>query len=114
MESQDHTAIFAKDLDTGAVTQLTDGSAIAASPDVYGNVVVWLDWRNCADPQNQNIMDCAEVYGHNLATGVEVRITYLPDRAKQTARIWSNHLFVDMKTTSGNAIFMIDLPAELE
>ena len=115
-EKHSNTVIFAKDLDTGVTTQLTDGSAIAASPDVHGDVAVWLDWRHCADPQGDVYMDfeCAEVYGHNLATATEARITNIPDRAKSTPRIWGDRVFVEMKTEAGSAIFMIDLPAQLK
>ncbi len=114
-EKHSNTVIFVKDLVTEVTTQLTDGSAISTTPDVFGDIAVWLDWRHCADPQGDVYMDfkCAEIYGHNLSTDVEARITNIPDRAKATPRIWGEYVFVDMETESGNSIFMINIPPSL-
>ncbi|MFO8070636.1 MAG: hypothetical protein R6V85_02065 [Polyangia bacterium] len=109
--SWEHCAIFVKDLGTGDTTQITDGAAIAAYPDVHGDVVVWQDYRHCDDPQDKNDFDNVEIYGYNLATETEARITSLPGRPKVHPRVWGDRVFVDMQTLEGgNAIFVFDLP----
>ena len=106
-----HSAVFAYDLVTHETTQVTSGEWIATYPDVYDGIVVWGDYRDCANPNNIGIYSCVEIWGYNLATGTEFKITDLPGRAKQTPRIWGDKVFVDMsKSTGGSAIFMFDLP----
>ena len=55
-----------------------------------------------------------EIYGYDVATETEARITELPGRPKAHPRIWGDRVFVDMQTLAGgNAIFMFDLPEAL-
>ena len=112
--SWEHCAIFMNDLSSDEVTQVTDGAAIAAYPDVHGDVVVWQDYRHCDDPQDKSDFDNVEIYGYNLANEIEARITDLPGRPKVHPRVWGDRVFVDMQTLeAGNAIFVFDLPEVL-
>jgi beta propeller repeat protein len=111
--SWEHAAIFMKDLSTGDTVQITDGAAIASYPDIYGDIVVWTDYRNCSNPQDKNDIFALDVYGYNLKTKTEFRVTNAPDRLKANPRIWGDKVFLDMaKDGGGNAIYMFDLPAE--
>ncbi len=111
--SWDHSAIFTKNLSTGDVKQITDGSAIASFPDVHGDRIVWTDYRHCNDPQNVNEFSNVEVYGYNLSTQAEFRVTNLPGRDKSLPRIWGERVFVTMMTLDGDSgIYMFDLPTE--
>jgi beta propeller repeat protein len=111
-----HSAVFTKDLSTSDVKQITDGSAVAVFPDVFGDIVIWSDYRHCADPQDKAFMDCAEIYGKNLVTDLEFKITDHPGWAKQPPpRIWGDKVFVHMYPPSGgSALFMFDLPPEAD
>ena len=107
-----HSAIFMYDLNTHITTQITSGAWIAADPDVHNNIIVWADYRDSADPNNQNSLSGVEIWGYNIDTSTEFKITNLPGRAKTTPRIWGDKVFVHMyKATSGDAIYMFDLPA---
>jgi beta propeller repeat protein len=111
--SWEHSAIFTKDLSTGDVRQITDGTAIASYPDVHGDRIVWTDYRHCNDPQNVNEFSNVEVYGYNISTQTEFRVTNLPGRAKSLPRIWGERVFVTMMTLDGGSgIYMFDLPPE--
>jgi hypothetical protein len=109
-----HSSIWLYDLDSEQTVQITDGSSVAIFPDVFGNIVIWSDYRHCADPQNKALMDCAEIYGKNLVTDVEFKITDHPGWAKQPPpRIWGDKVFVHMYPPSGgSALFLFDLPPE--
>lgn len=107
-----HAAIFMYDLVSHETTQITDGSAIAIDPDLDGDIVVWMDYRACPDPNGSyESYYCAEVWGYNLDTETEFQVTNLPGRMKQTPRIWGDKVFIQMsKVGGGDAIYMFDLP----
>ena len=113
--SWEHAAVFVKDIEGESVVEVTDGSAIAAFPDINDDVVVWLDWRHCSDPQDVGDSTCAEVYGYNLTSQNVVRVTDLPGRLKERPRIWGERAFLDMQKLSGyNALYMFSLPDGLK
>jgi beta propeller repeat protein len=109
-----HCAVYLHDLDSGVSRQITSGEWIAIYPDIFGDIVVWLDWRTCSDPNNIYSSLNVEVWGYNLVTETEFRVTYLPGRVKTTPRIWGEKVFVHMYKAegSGDAIYMFDLPPE--
>jgi hypothetical protein len=111
-----HSSIWLYDIETEQTVQITDGSSIADGPDVFGDIVIWEDFRLCPDPQNKNQFYCVEVFGKNLATDVEFQITNLPTYAKQPPpRIWGDKVFVHMYPPSGgSALFVFDLPPEAD
>ncbi|MCP4679006.1 MAG: hypothetical protein GY854_26650 [Deltaproteobacteria bacterium] len=112
-ESWAHVAVYLYDLDTKERQQITSGEWIAASPDIFGDTIVWEDYRHCGDPNNKNDFSNIEIYGYNLKTKKEFRITKLPGRPKGDPRIWGNKVFVDMALPgSGNGIYMFELPEE--
>ena len=111
--SWEHAAIFLYDLNTKERIQITNGESIAATPDIFGNIVVWLDYRHCDNPQEKNDFQNIEIYGYNLKTKKEVRLTNIPDRPKANPRIWGEKLFVEMSTSYGSGLFVFDLPSEL-
>lgn len=105
-----HAAIFAYDIATHETTQITSGEWVAAYPDVYDNIIVWLDYRASSDPNNAMSFDGVEIWGYNMDTATEFQITNISGRPKQTPRIWGDKVFVDMANAGGNAIYMFDLP----
>jgi hypothetical protein len=111
-----HSSVWLNNISTEQTVQITDGSSIAANPDVFGDTVIWEDFRHCPDPQNKNQFYCVEVFGKNLLTDVEFQITDLPTYAKQPPpRIWGDKVFVHMYPPSGgSALFVFDLPPEAD
>jgi beta propeller repeat protein len=105
-----HGAIFMKDLDLGEVLQITDGSALASYPDIYGDIIVWMDWRNCEYPNNKNDLSAIEIWGHNLKTGSSFQITNLPEYKKGFPRIWKDKVYVHMFKGAENGIYQFELP----
>ncbi len=106
-------AIFMKDLDSGEVTQITDGEALASYPDIHDDIVVWMDWRDCTYPNNKNDTSAVEIWGHNIATGVTAQITDLPEYPKGYPRVWGDKVYVQMYHYATNGVYMFDLPEEL-
>jgi hypothetical protein len=112
-QSWENAAVFMKDLTTGTISQITNGSAIAAYPDIHENIIIWMDYRHCSNPHDKYDFTNVEIYGYNLTTQKEFRITNLPGKPKANPRIWGNKVFVDMAVKAiawGNAIFMFDMP----
>ncbi len=64
------------------------------------------------NPNNKNDFSNVEIYGYNLKTKKEFRVTNVPNRSKTMPRIWEDKVFVDMSSDSGNAIYMFELPEE--
>jgi len=123
MGDWDHAAVFVHDLDTGQKRQVTNAQWIAATPDIYGDVVVWLDYRNALDPNWIGSSGDKQVWGYNLVTNVTAQITNLPadqdpDRAKICPHIFGDKVFVEMGARGvpgvGYSIFMFDLPEALK
>ncbi len=107
-----HAAIFMYDLISQETDQITDGSSIAIDPDMDGDIIVWMDYRGCPNPNGTyESWYCAEVWGYNIVTEDEFQVTNLPGRSKQTPRIWGDKVFIQMsKIGGGDAIYMFDLP----
>ena len=59
------------DISSGIETQITDDSANQQSPDIYGDYIVWGDYRDY--PGN------SETYVYNVLTEVETRLTFTPE-----------------------------------
>jgi beta propeller repeat protein len=111
MGSWEHGVVFVYDLETKERKQITNQDWISAYPDVYGDIVVWADYRDSANPNDKNSLSGVEIWGYNLETKQEFQITNLPGRSKTTPRIWEDKVFVHMyKETPGeDAIYMFDL-----
>jgi hypothetical protein len=110
-------AVFTKDLSTdGEAEQVAGGDWIAAYPDVFEDVVIWLDYRECSDPNDKNSSNNCEIWGKNLATGHEAQITDVPGVFKNRPRIWGDRVFLFMYWDEGakDGIFSFDLPEELK
>ncbi len=106
------SAVVVHDLETSEKTQATSGEWIAAEPDVFGDIVVWSDYRGCDNPNDKNDFSNVEVWGYNLKTQQEFQITNLPGRKKAHPRIWGDKVFVQMyrKSSTDTSIYMFDLP----
>ncbi len=111
MGDWNHSAIFMYEISTGTTTQITSGAWIASYPDVHDNIIVWADYRDSANPNNNTSFAGVQIWGYNIDTSTEFQITNILNRPKTMPRIWGDKVFVDMaKTTGGNAIYMFDLP----
>lgn len=99
------------DLATGKTLALTNGAYIAALPDIFGGVVVWMDYRNCEKQKRDDIVG-VEIWGLDLETAARGPITDLPGRPKAEPRIFGDRVFVKMfdaaYTRAG--IYAFDLP----
>ena len=109
----EHGAIVMKDLDSGEITQITDGEAIASYPDIYDDIIVWMDWRDCPNPNNKNDLSAIEIWGYNLKTGHTFQITDLPEYQKGFPRIWKDKIYIHMFKGAKDGIYQFDLPEEL-
>lgn len=106
-----NAAVIVYEMETGARVRLTNGEWIAAIPDVFGDIVIWADYRNCSNPNNKDSFYDVEIWGHDMVSGVDFQITDLPGRAKTTPRIWGDKVYTHMYTTTGgSAIYMFDVP----
>ncbi len=105
--------VFMFDLDDSTRKKITVGNWITANPDIYDDVVVWMDYRKCRDQRRDDIKD-VEIWGLNIETKNRFQITNLPGRPKVHPRIFKDKVFILMfdKKRSGNAIYMFDLPKE--
>ncbi|MCP4679808.1 MAG: hypothetical protein GY854_30815 [Deltaproteobacteria bacterium] len=101
------------DLDKATRFPLTGGNWIAAHPDIYEDVAVWMDYRGCGSQKKGNLA-CVEIWGFNLETLTRFQITYLEGRPKTYPRIWKNKVFMHMfaEDYSTDAIYMVALPEE--
>ena len=59
------TDIYMYDLSTSREIQITDDDSDQYSPDIYGDRIVWADWRNRG----------WDIYMYNISTSRETRIT---------------------------------------
>ncbi len=102
------------DLDTAKRLRITNGSSIAAHPDIYNNIVVWMDYRACSKQKKGNL-SCVEIWGLNFDTGTRMQLTYNEARPKAYPRIWEHRIFVHMfaEDFSTDAIYMFELPEEI-
>ncbi|MDD5307977.1 MAG: hypothetical protein PHU25_11705 [Deltaproteobacteria bacterium] len=113
-----NAAIFVYDMETKERKQITNAKWICLYPDIWNEIVVWMDYRDSTDPNNAQAFDGVQIWGYNLNTGKEFQITNLPstawpERPKEHPRIWGYKVYVDMMTkTQGieNAIYQFDLP----
>ncbi|MDD5309790.1 MAG: hypothetical protein PHU25_20940 [Deltaproteobacteria bacterium] len=116
MGDWNHAAIFVYDMKTKERPQVTSGDWTCVAPDIWNEIVVWADYRDCNNPNNGNDFSNVQVWGYNLDTKKEFRITNLPtaaypERPKEDPRVWGYKVFVDMmKPAGGTAIYMFDLP----
>jgi hypothetical protein len=114
MGDWNHSVVFLYNLQTKEAKQITNQDWISAYPDVNGDIIVWADYRESANPNDKNSLAGVQIWGYNLSTEYEFQITDIPNRAKSLPRIWEDKVFVAMyKETPGeDAIYMFDLPAE--
>jgi hypothetical protein len=115
MGNWNHSAVFLYDLDTKETQQVSGGDWIACYPDVHNDVVVWLDYRACTNPNDINQFRCAQVWGKNIKTGVEKQISAIA-RPKDFVRVWDNRVYVHMmrQDPKFDGIFMFDLSVDLK
>ncbi|MCP4603125.1 MAG: hypothetical protein GY847_21860 [Proteobacteria bacterium] len=111
--SWEHVAVYMNDVATGETKLITDGASIAAHPDIFGDIVVWLDYRGNDDPHDKYNVRDAEVYGYNLLTEQEFQITDHPGRSKYTPRIWGDKVYIHMEredSVTAHDIYQFELP----
>jgi beta propeller repeat protein len=79
-------------------------------PDIFGNLVVWEDWRNADDPHDINAFGMnVDIYMLDLETRVEQQVTSLPG-PERNPRIWGHRVFFVAQDLIGqDAVFMVDL-----
>jgi beta propeller repeat protein len=108
----EHGAIFMKDLSTGETTQITSGETLAANPDIHDDIIVWMDYRACDNPNNKDDHQNIEIWGYDLSTQTEFQITDLPGWPKGFPRVWKDKVYVHMfrELAAGDAIYQFDLP----
>jgi beta propeller repeat protein len=95
------------DIKSGKKLRITNGNWIAAYPDIYGDRVVWMDYRACPS-QKKNKLECVEIWGLDTGTTQRVQLTNLPGRAKTAPRIFGDRLYVKLldNDLDGDAIYL--------
>jgi hypothetical protein len=108
--SPGNSDIYMHDLDTGKTVAVTTHSAEQDLPDVWGDWVVWLDWRRNPNPTPGMSSKAVEsdIYARNMKTGKEIQITNFKGMELRP-RIDEGRVFFTMVTMKQRAIFMIDL-----
>ena len=106
--------IYHHDLTTGKTTQVTTNPGTQEKPDVWGDWVVWQDWRNSPGEMSQGgKAPNSDIYAENLKTGKEVQLTDFPG-LELFPRVDEDRIFYrSFDTKNQSSVFMIDLKARL-
>ena len=109
-----HAAVYLYGISTKETKQIAGGEWIASYPDIWGNTVVWMDYRNCTDPNNKNDMNNVEIWGYDITTEQQFQLTNLPGRRKAFPKIWENYLYFLMfhLEDSGTSIYRIEIESK--
>jgi beta propeller repeat protein len=104
--------IYMHDISTGETVPVTTHPAQQTLPDVWGDWVVWMDWRDNPDPTPGAGYKESDIYAKNMKTGEVVQVTDLPG-LETHPRIDDGRIFFDARSTVDNkvAFFMIDMAA---
>jgi len=102
--------IYVHDLSTGKTAAVTTHPAEQSLPDVYGDWVVWEDWRDNPNPTPgwTGSVTEADVYARNMKTGKEVRVTNWKGMELRP-RIDNKRVFFAAPAGNNIEYFMIDL-----
>jgi beta propeller repeat protein len=97
--------VYVRDLLTNTTTRITADTAFQNFPDIYGNKVIWQDYRNTASTNIYN----ADIYCYDFSTGQTQQIT--TDTSYQTfPAIWENIVvWQDYRNASPENIYNADI-----
>jgi len=109
--SRYNSDIYYLDLITLKETPICTHPAIQRYPATDGNLVVWMDKRNCADPNASASQDNETLYLYNLTSKTETNITEGVPGWKDYTRISGKWVTFLMPSNPGINIFAIDLSA---
>lgn len=107
----ENSDVFMKDISTGDEVQVTtDPSTQWRRLDIFGDIIVWMDKRNCTTPPGDDLGDNTDVYARNLSTGEERNLTPMIHR-QQEPKVWGDRAFFMMPDgiIPGFSLFEIDL-----
>ncbi|MBU1092708.1 hypothetical protein KJ836_03525 [Patescibacteria group bacterium] len=94
--------IYMYDLSTGVETQITTNPKEQRYPNIYGDKIVWEDYRN------NNLDNNSDIYMYDLSNGIETQIT--TDESSQTFPTIDNNRIIWTDNRNGNSdIYMYDL-----
>uniref|UniRef100_UPI0006CF517C PKD domain-containing protein n=1 Tax=Methanosarcina barkeri TaxID=2208 RepID=UPI0006CF517C len=83
-------------------SRITTNESMQANPDIYGDKIVWMDWRSGLD-----------IYTYNLSTFKETQVMSYLDSTKGDPHIYRDKVvYIDMR--SGRNIYMYDLSTSKE
>lgn len=91
-----NSAVYLMDVNTRETKLVAGKDHIAVFPDINGEIVVWQDYRDCENPNDIQEFHNSEVWGYNIKTGKEFKITNLPNRKKLFPRVWGGRAFIQM------------------
>lgn len=104
--------IYAKDLVTGEEWAVCTDPAQQDSPDIEGDLVAWLDYRNAATKWPGRMTGPQEPYLKNLATGTETRLEVAAHDARDNLRLNRGRVFYRAGTWGAPPqVYMVDLRA---
>ena len=82
--------IYYYNIETKELKQITKGNGIQLYPDINGDWIVWTDFRECPDPNNPYSLGCQYVWGYNLATDEERKLSHV---SGDNVRVWGDNVF---------------------
>ena len=109
--SPGNSDIYVHDLKTGKTTAVTTHPAEQDLPDVWGDWVVWLDWRRNPDPTPGMSSKAVEsdIHARNMKTGKEIQLTSFKGMELRPRIDGKRVFFTRTIPKKYRAIFMIDL-----
>jgi beta propeller repeat protein len=108
--SVDHADIYLYDIDAGTETRLTDGAWIQKEPDIFGDIVVWQDHRNCDEPQNRYDFSNIDIWMHDLKTGKQQPVTTREGSQEAPLISGTNVVYYEFLPEEGHgALFLQDI-----
>ena len=92
-------------------TSITSENWITSFPDIFDEIIVWADYRDCVDPNSTADLGCVEIWGYDLKKQTEFQITNSPGRRKADPRIWGNRVYFQMDHEKGDGfgLYVVEL-----
>jgi len=105
-DTEQNSDILFRDLGSGETTSVCLNSAAQLRPDVFGDLIAWIDYRNDPCPNIECRETNLDIYYYRISTGREYQATSL-DGVEGRPRIWENRIFFIMRdSTDVLSIFM--------
>jgi uncharacterized repeat protein (TIGR01451 family) len=106
--SSGNSDIYLYDLSTDTEEQITTNTWHQGTPDIYEDIIVWMDQRNSPSSDPDLLED--DIYGYDLSTDTEFPISTAPDGFEATPSIYGDKVVWNKSWD----IYMYDLTTDTE